>query len=73
MEDRATTNVPFPGESEMHRRVNAADWSATSMGPVASWPQSLRATIATLLASRYPMILLWATTSCSSTTRRTSA
>jgi len=29
------------------------------VGPIASWPQSLRGTVKTLLGSRYPMILLW--------------
>jgi signal transduction histidine kinase len=49
----------FAGRSEMHERVSALNWAATPVGPVESWPQSLRATIKTLLGSRYPMILLW--------------
>jgi signal transduction histidine kinase len=44
---------------EMHQRISSLDWSATPVGAVQMWPQSLRATIKTLLASRYPMILLW--------------
>jgi signal transduction histidine kinase len=43
----------------MGARVRALDWSQTPVGPIQSWPQSLRGTIKTLLASRYPMILLW--------------
>jgi signal transduction histidine kinase len=43
----------------MAARVAALDWSATPVGPIDSWPQSLRGTIKTLLGSRYPMILLW--------------
>ena len=35
------------------------DWSRTPGGPVDGWSQSLKATIRTLLASRYPMILTW--------------
>jgi signal transduction histidine kinase len=58
MEQAATSGL-FAGPSEMHRRVGALDWAATPAGPVESWPQSLRATIKTLLGSRYPMILLW--------------
>jgi len=50
---------PFDGISEMHRRVNAYDWVASPLGPVSQWPQSLRATVTTLLASRYPMVLTW--------------
>src|SRR5688572_21540379 len=43
----------------MHARVSQHDWASTSVGPIERWPQSLRATITTLLGSRYPMILLW--------------
>lgn len=43
----------------MRDRVEALDWSKTSVGPMELWPQSLKATIKTLLGSRYPMILLW--------------
>src|SRR5215207_951210 len=43
----------------MGARVRALDWASTPVGPIESWPQSLRGTIKTLLASRYPMILLW--------------
>jgi signal transduction histidine kinase len=50
---------PFTGPSEMHARINAHAWESTPVGPIARWPQSLRATIKTLLGSRYPMILLW--------------
>jgi signal transduction histidine kinase len=57
--DQAATPGLFAGQSEMHRRVSTLDWAATPVGPAESWPQSLRATIKTLLGSRYPMILLW--------------
>jgi hypothetical protein len=50
--------VFFSGGGEMAARVAALDWSRTSVGPIESWPQSLRGTIKTLLGSRYPMILL---------------
>ena len=56
--DRGDASTPagsFAGPSEMHRRVSALDWGATSVGPVERWPQSLRATIKTLLGSRYPI------------------
>jgi signal transduction histidine kinase/DNA-binding response OmpR family regulator/serine phosphatase RsbU (regulator of sigma subunit)/anti-sigma regulatory factor (Ser/Thr protein kinase) len=35
------------------------DWAATPLGPVVSWPQSLRAAVRMVLSSRYPMLLLW--------------
>ncbi|HYO58260.1 ATP-binding protein [Archangium sp.] len=49
----------FTGPSEMHARVNAHDWASTPVGPVETWPQSLKALVRTLLSSRYPMELLW--------------
>lgn len=44
---------------EMSKRVHTLDWSKTPVGAMGNWPQSLKATIKTLLGSRYPMILLW--------------
>jgi signal transduction histidine kinase len=35
------------------------DWSTTPLGPVESWPLSLRTTVSTMLASRNPMFLWW--------------
>jgi PAS domain S-box-containing protein len=35
------------------------DWSATSLGPIAQWPVSLRSTLATMLACPTPMFLAW--------------
>lgn len=43
----------------MGERIATFDWSKTPVGPLQDWPQSLRATVKTLLGSRYPMILLW--------------
>jgi signal transduction histidine kinase len=55
----APRNEAFPAGGEMGARVRELDWARTPVGPIESWPQSLRGTIKTLLASRYPMILLW--------------
>ena len=35
------------------------DWSATSLGPVATWPAALRSTVRLLLACPTPMFLAW--------------
>jgi signal transduction histidine kinase len=43
----------------MARRCRAFDWAATPLGPVHAWPVGLRATVATMLGSRHPMILFW--------------
>ena len=35
------------------------DWSATSIGPMSGWPQSLKTASSILLASGYPMYIAW--------------
>ncbi|MEW6490990.1 MAG: PAS domain S-box protein [Cyanobacteriota bacterium] len=57
-------NVPPPenclrGGGEMGALMRAFDWSQTSLGLVTSWPQSLRMAVSILLASRFPMQILW--------------
>ena len=49
----------FAGGSENGRLMAAVDWAATPVGPVGTWPASLRYAIRTVLASRFPMILTW--------------
>ena len=39
--------------------MRAFDWSATSLGPVESWPQSLRTVVGVMLGSRQPMLIVW--------------
>ncbi len=47
------------GGGEMGDLVRSMDWSATPLGPRHSWPQSLRTTANTVLATPFPMCLLW--------------
>ncbi len=56
---RESQTDTFEGPSEMHARVNAHDWADTPVGPVETWPRSLKSTVNTLLTSRYPMVLTW--------------
>ena len=35
------------------------DWASTKLGPVHAWPQSLRAMIPAMLASRFAMRVVW--------------
>jgi len=49
----------FPGTSEMARRMRELDWSKTVLGPVESWPQSLRTSVSTCLDCAFPIILWW--------------
>jgi signal transduction histidine kinase/CheY-like chemotaxis protein len=44
---------------EMKALVRAFDWSATPLGPMATWPANLRTTVDILLHSRHPMFLWW--------------
>jgi len=49
----------FAGGGEMGARMRAFDWSATALGPVEQWPQSLRACVGVILGSGYPMLVCW--------------
>ncbi|WP_286971000.1 PAS domain-containing sensor histidine kinase [Flavobacterium sp. UBA4854] len=44
---------------EMGKLTRNKDWSNTAVGPVGSWPQSLRTTLGILLNSKFPMFLFW--------------
>lgn len=44
---------------EMGELTRAKDWSKTEVGPVETWPQSLRTTLGILLNSKFPMFLFW--------------
>src|SRR5437868_14396895 len=35
------------------------DWSVTPLGPIATWPQSLRTTVSLCLASNFPISIAW--------------
>lgn len=39
--------------------VRATDWSATSLGALDGWPQSLRSAASICLSSRFPMLVMW--------------
>jgi hypothetical protein len=47
------------GGGEMGRLMRAHDWSATSVGPVRTWPQSLKTAVSICLGSRYPIVIWW--------------
>ncbi|MEU8289204.1 ATP-binding protein [Micromonospora sp. NPDC048905] len=49
----------FSGGGDTGRLMAELNWARTPLGPVTSWPQSLRAAVRTVLSSRYPMLLLW--------------
>ena len=43
----------------MGRRIREFDWSATPLGPVGGWPQSLRTCIRIMLTSQQPIWIGW--------------
>src|ERR1041384_346489 len=47
------------GGGAMGALMRATDWSATALGPVESWPQSLRTTISIMLESKFAMVVAW--------------
>ncbi len=49
----------LPRENEMVGRMRDFDWSQTPVGPVESWPQSLKTAVRIVLNSRYPMFVWW--------------
>lgn len=46
-------------DGEMAGRIRAFDWSATSLGPIAEWPQSLMTAVEMCLDSGFPTFVLW--------------
>ncbi len=47
------------GPGEMTSLIRGFDWSATTLGPIPAWPQSLRTATSLLLMSPVPMVMLW--------------
>jgi PAS domain S-box-containing protein len=52
-------NAIFPASGEMAMLMRNKDWSRTALGPVSTWPQSLKIMIRTMLDSHYPMFVWW--------------
>lgn len=55
------TLVPefLSGGGELGQRIREYDWANTSLGPVETWPQSLRTCIRIMLTSRQPIWIGW--------------
>jgi PAS domain S-box-containing protein len=47
------------GGGPMAQYIAEFDWSATSLGAIGSWPQSLKTTIGLILRSHAPIVTLW--------------
>ncbi|AMR32304.1 hypothetical protein A0256_13190 [Mucilaginibacter sp. PAMC 26640] len=47
------------GGGEMGKLIRSMDWSKTALGPVESWPQSLRTSVSLCLSSTFPILIAW--------------
>src|SRR6516164_1811321 len=47
------------GGGEMGKRTRALDWSKTPVGPVETWPPSLKTAVSVCLDSRFPIVIWW--------------
>jgi len=58
---RAIENDPFftAVRSELAQLMRNRDWAATPLGPVSTWPQSLRTAVSLMLNSQHPMWIGW--------------
>jgi signal transduction histidine kinase len=60
MVDDSPSKLAWPGYGgEMGLRVAALDWSQTPLGAINDWPDNLKALVDLVLASEFPMMLLW--------------
>jgi PAS domain S-box-containing protein len=53
------TELTFPGDGEMARRMRAYPWAGSPLGEPRDWPASLRTATRICLTSRFPMIVWW--------------
>jgi signal transduction histidine kinase len=47
------------GGGQMGKLIRSMDWSKSPLGPIESWPQSLRTTVGLCLASNFPIAVVW--------------
>ncbi|WP_338512278.1 ATP-binding response regulator [Pseudomonas trivialis] len=53
------THSFLSGGGELASLIQSRDWSATPLGPIEHWPQSLRTTVSLCLASNFPINIIW--------------
>ncbi|MFP2912475.1 ATP-binding protein, partial [Pyxidicoccus sp. 3LFB2] len=47
------------GGGELGALMRSTDWGKTALGPVRSWPQSLRTAVSMVLPSKFAMVVAW--------------
>ena len=58
-ESPSPSELTFPGDGEMARRMRAYPWERSPLGDPRDWPASLRTASRICLTSRFPMIVWW--------------
>src|ERR1700755_3509827 len=55
------TSIPefLSGGGELGQRIRDHDWASTPLGPVETWPQSLKTCVRIMLTSRQPIWIGW--------------
>jgi PAS domain S-box-containing protein len=54
-----STEQFLSGGGEMGKLIRSMDWSQTALGPIESWPQSLRTSVSLCLSSTFPILIAW--------------
>jgi two-component sensor histidine kinase len=47
------------GGGAMGAAIRAHDWAATALGPIETWPAPLKTIVGVMLASKFPMCIVW--------------
>ena len=47
------------GRGEMAERIRTFNWASTPLGPILSWPQSLKTAVEVMLGSGFPLSMQW--------------
>src|SRR6186713_219034 len=55
----AGSTAVLAGGGEMGALMRSIDWTTTAVGPVKTWPQSLRTALSILLDTGFPMYIAW--------------
>ncbi|HYI77111.1 MAG TPA: PAS domain-containing protein [Chryseolinea sp.] len=61
MNSKNSDHYFLKGGGEMGELIRATDWSKTSLGDPAAWPQSLRTMVAVMLDNPFGMYIAWGT------------
>lgn len=59
MHTRAPAAGFLAGSSRVAQQIIEKDWSNTPLGPIETWPQSLRTALSMILNSRFPIYMTW--------------